>query len=413
MFRSRHLACAVSLLIFLATLYQYRAVYAPYRRLCRFGYESLELACSLASGKGFADPFTPLATGPSAHIAPAFPFLAAQVIRIYGDGPTGAVALQWVAAVALALQLSFFPWLTRKWGLGILPGVLATFPWIFLGITLLPMWEAVYATLFTLLLAWVMHDILSGQCSTFRIVVTGVLWGIHFLINPVSLFVLFACLIWVFRAVTISVKKKVLLLAIPFLIVSPWLIRNYRVFDHVVFIRDNFGLELAISNNPCARFWFKANQFSHCYAHPNESAEEAEKVRAMGEYEYNQALQKEALSWIRSNPGRFATLTTQRLIAFWLPTPTGNPFHDQHVPWDMLIVWLLTLLSVPGLFLLFKKNATAAITCLLWLVFFPPVYYVIQFDGRYRYPILWATFIPACFFLIEMSRGVWRAFRGD
>ena len=90
MFRSRHLVWVVSLLIFLATLYQYRAVYAPYRRLCRFGYESLELACSLASGKGFADPFTPLPTGLSAHIAPAFPFLAAQVT----------VALQWVAAVS-------------------------------------------------------------------------------------------------------------------------------------------------------------------------------------------------------------------------------------------------------------------------------------------------------------------------
>jgi len=40
----------------------------------------------------------------------------------------------------------------------------------------------------------------------------------------------------------------------------------------------------------------------------------------------------------------------------------------------------------------------------LWLVFFPAVYYLIQFDPRYRHPILWATFMPAAYLLVSAAK---------
>jgi hypothetical protein len=31
----------------------------------------------------------------------------------------------------------------------------------------------------------------------------------------------------------------------------------------------------------------------------------------------------------------------------------------------------------------------------VWVVFFPPVYYIALFEDRYRYPILWVTLVFA------------------
>ena len=31
--------------------------------------------------------------------------------------------------------------------------------------------------------------------------------------------------------------------------------------------------------------------------------------------------------------------------------------------------------------------------CTIWLAFFPLIYYVVQYEDRYRYPIMWITFL--------------------
>ena len=73
----------IAILIFCATLIRYYEPRHPTRHLCGIGYESLELACSLAKKGTFSDPFRFLDSGPSAHVAPAFPAAIALIIRIY------------------------------------------------------------------------------------------------------------------------------------------------------------------------------------------------------------------------------------------------------------------------------------------------------------------------------------------
>jgi hypothetical protein len=232
-------------------------------------------------------------------------------------------------------------------------------------------------------------------------------------INPAPLLVMLAWLAFVWVETKLPPNQKLALLIVPFVLVSPWLVRNYATFGHLVFMRDNLGLELAVSNNPCSTFWFKANEFSDCFGenHPNKSLAEAEKVRELGEYAYNQMRMRQALNWIRSNPRHFLILTGQRFVAFWLPSVTGNPFSDTRMPAGLLLIWFMALLSVPGLWLMWKQNREAAAVLMLWLLFFPPMYYIIQFDVRYRYPILWVTSIPAAFFVKELARGIWQTTR--
>ncbi len=395
----------IAFTIFGTTLWCYRKPYQPHE-VCGTGYESLQLACSLAETGKFSDPFEVLATGPSAHLAPLFPAYVSLLVRFFGR-ETYAVALAWSAVAIIGLQLALFPFLSRHFGLGLSPGIIAASVFLLARVPPYQMWESFYVGLLTVVLAFPMYDILAGRASNGKVILSSILWGIMLWMATVPVLIMLAWLAWVFAKPRLSRKQKLSLGFLPFLVLAPWLIRNFVVFHHFIFVRDNLGLELAVSNNYCAPFSFTANELSGCFEinHPNKGLDQAEAVRLLGEYAYNQMRLHEAVEWIRANPGRFAELTRLRSIAFWFPSPTGHPLGDSRLPSGVLAVWFMTLLSIPGFALMWKKSYSAAGILALWLLLFPPIYYIIQFDLRYRFPILWVTLLLAGFLISEFVKG--------
>ena len=116
-----------------------------------------------------------------------------------------------------------------------------------------------------------------------------------------------------------------------------------------------------------------------------------------GEVRFNQERLQQALNWISSNPRAFASLTGRRFVKFWFPylaslryaIPTG----------------ILTIFSFAGLAMLFRSssqnNRRAAWMLASTLLLYPLVHYFVQFEARYRYPIFWATFLPAAYAMLE------------
>ncbi len=92
--------------------------------------ESFRLARNLAEKGQFANPFVPLDTGPSAHVAPAFPAFLALMIRVFGEKSSGIYAIKWAATIVLCFQLALFPIFSRALGMGELNGVVAALLWI-------------------------------------------------------------------------------------------------------------------------------------------------------------------------------------------------------------------------------------------------------------------------------------------
>ena len=168
----------IAILIFCSTLIRYYEPRHPTRHLCGIGYESLELGCSLAHKGTFSDPFRFLETGPSAHVAPAFPAAIAGIIKIFGDQADGAYAVQWAGAVLLALQLSFWPFLSKRLGMGFSAGVLGAIAFLFAGIVLLPMWEAFYVGLMIALVSYLHPSHFYGTAIVeLDVLYRGLLWG--------------------------------------------------------------------------------------------------------------------------------------------------------------------------------------------------------------------------------------------
>jgi len=379
------------------TILRYHPQFVAYDRLHETGYEPLALADSLATRGAYADPFLSQPTGPSAHFAPGFPLLVAGLILHWGDGPTGALALKWAWVVALGLQLALLPFLARALGMDPLTGALAAALWLFTALPVHHMWETSYAAITISVLSWAMYAINHRRLSFRRVLLIGGLWGLLLLIQPGVLLVLF---LWLF-ILDVSWQKRLVLLAVAILTIAPWLARNYRVFGRPVYLRDNLGLELAVSNNGCSSFAFEP--FRRCFEtnHPNVDIDEATRVSHEGEVEYNSRRLREALAWIAGHPRRFALLTAERFAAFWLPPPIPGVPDTYH--WQQsLIVSGMTALSIPGMLALWRKQRQSAEILFCWLVAFPPIYYFVQFNPRYREPILWISFLCACYFVFEV-----------
>jgi len=236
----------------------------------------------------------------------------------------------------------------------------------------------------------------------------GFLWGVAILASPQCVLLMFA---WPYVAAIENSpaqwartrRAMVVVAAAAALACAPWFIRNYQRFHGVFFVRDNFGIELSTSNNACAQPTLLENINSKCHSktHPNPNPDLAGEVIDKGEIQFNREQLHQGLAWIWSNPRAFASLTGRRFLRFWFPylgslryaIPTG----------------ILTILSFAGLAIMFRNNRRAAWMLASTLLLYPLVHYVVQFEARYRYPIFWATFLPAAYVISETARWLRRA----
>jgi hypothetical protein len=391
---------AACILIFFASLIRYHERYDPGESYSDYP-ESVQVAHHLFREGRFASPFAALDTGPTAHVAPVLPAIQSLLMKMFGDQSTGMYAMRLLTVAVLSLQLALFPVFSKSLGMGSATGFIGAGIWIVAKLSVPYEWESVYAGL-----------LLAVACCCYRRYMEaavkprghrwllGGLIGLLVLTSPPTALIF---IVWVAYdlyssgAESFFQRAFVPLVLLPLLIVVPWTVRNYRLFHRVIPVRDDFGLELSVSNNNCADFSIYKNLASGCFDkfHPNHNPGEAEKVRAMGEVNYDALRLQEAESWIDAHPKEFVGLSVLRFIAFWIPTQNGDV--PEASGWRLgraiLYIYLMTALSGTGLMMLYRKDIRSSIVCLSCLAAFPLVYYFVQFEDRYRYPIMWLTFL--------------------
>jgi hypothetical protein len=374
--------------------------------------ESVRLARSLAETGQFANPFVPLDTGPSAHSAPVFPALLALLMRVFGDGITGMYAIKLTAVLMLSAQLALFPVFSRLLGMGELNGIIGAILWITARVgtgatrghqeVAMFVWESFYAAILVIIATCSFRRYLDASLVGSRRLawLLGCAIGTLMLTCPTGGVILvgfIGLLLWRDKMAIFKNSHVVIIMLLPIVIVAPWIIRNYSVFDRFILVRDNLGLELSVSNNDCAMFGIQQNIDSGCFAkvHPNANIDEARSVLANGEPTYNDLKLREALHWINTHPARFFRLCALRVAAFWMPPATAKPYSlvGPGRRLERTAVYVMTLLSVAGLFILYRRDILSLWLCLICLGLFPLIYYTVQYEYRYRYPILWATFL--------------------
>jgi hypothetical protein len=356
----------------------------------------------------FADPYK-VQTGPTAHHAPVYPFLISLLFTAFGLTVAAGFAMAVMNFVFASLQWALVPIISVKSNLPRTVGVAAallgaTLPYRFMKEV---RWEAalvgaVLATLTLLTLHWWQRP----QPRAAHSFVLGLAWGTGMMCSP-NLLPVFVVTVAIVVITSGRQRRRALIahsavVAVGVVIaVTPWTVRNYKALGAFVFVRSNFGLEFSISNNPSAFVLAVDNlgkddptNYFHTH-HPWSSREEAQALLREGEVAYNRRKLHETMAWIRSDPGQFGRLTAGRIAYFWFTPYTAQA-------WKNFVVTPLTLLAFYGLWSMLRQRLPLGYLLLAMWISYPLVYYLVQTDTRYRYPIEWTFVLLAVFALYTM-----------
>jgi hypothetical protein len=363
------------------------------------------IARSLAAGEGFSNPYG-CVTGPTAHLAPVYPFLLSLFYRAFPPGSSRELAIYMFSATLASLAYALLPWLAARLRLDTAVGALAGFAGaavpLFFWIEVESEWETPLTALF-LVVALGKFAGLFEQMNIRRALTAGIVWGLALLTTPTVLFVfatLFIALVWQRRrhiAATALLRLTAAMWLPAVLFLTPWTIRNYLVFHQLIPIRGNAGLQLHITFNDVARAKYEEGVASGAlFDNPLSSARACAEWARFGEVAMSRLYMQQTFAWIRANPGASARLIVGHFFAFWrdeVPSPVKTVASE-----------LLTLLGLLGLWVCFKKYSLAGQLTGIVLLTYPLVYYMQIFDTRYRYPLHPIFLLLAAVFLTEIRR---------
>ncbi len=385
----------------IGVFHQYRT--RPQEDHFAFGWEMGRVARSITLGQGFSNPYGGN-TGPTAWEPPLYPYLMGGVFKLFG-------IYTYTSAWVLLSINSFFAALTtipifliaRKafgeriarwsaWGWALNPYIWYwSIHWI---------WDTTFTPLVLSLIFLVALELEDWEGWQGWLIFAG-LWGVGALANPSMLAFLPFCGLWVwrrrFRNGLSSFFGVVLSSLVFFLVLSPWLVRNYEVFGRFVFLRDDFGLQFRLGNSKGAEGMLMA------YLQPNLNKLEFEKFQRMGELAYASDCKRLAFDWIRENPGRFALISLKRFFYYWNGVPKDT---DSRAPWDfrnsLFLAW--SVLAIWGLVRALRQKVRGAWLFAGIVLTYPTTYYFVFPHARYRHPIEPELLILAVFLLLQTRK---------
>jgi len=375
-------AFALRLLV-IAVGHTYRIT--PRRDHFQFGWETGRIARSIALGQGFASP-TDLTTGPSAWTAPVYPYVLGQVFKVFGIYTNQSA---WIILVFNSIFASLTCWTLyligeRIFGPSVARGTAwtwAVFPYVIYW-PVRVVWDVSLSTFLLSLALWFAIR-LRDRAITRDWIVYGLLWGLIALTNTALLILLPFMLAWICYPLRGSaLKGATLCLFIVALCVTPWTIRNYRVFGRFVFIRDNLPLELHEANNDSsAALWTRTE-------HPGNDPVAMKRFRELGEIRYMDETKSEFLIFAREHPGKFAMFTVERVWYFWAAPRQATIVAGYDLWVSRHVQFLLAgLFAFAGLILMFVRKNPYRWLLASFLLIYPLPYYLVNPFPRYKHPI--------------------------
>jgi hypothetical protein len=369
--------------------------------------ESYHVAVSLAATGRFADPFgypIPYPSGPTAHVGMLTPLPSAFVYRLFdGDSPYAEFILYCWAAFLVCLSIWFC------WRLAVVlkapraarlaaVAVAALAPLQFrLEMNENRNWEI---NLATVVLIWILLKLAESDVNGLTrrsLVRIGASTGFLFILNSASglAAILSAAL---FHKLRVPFRQwwiaPVSMVLIGGSLAGFWAERNMRELGAPIFLRDNLGLELALSNHsgavhpadPNATYLGRAKEIHPMLMRAGELDAKG------GEVAYYHALGQQVRDWIVAHPRDFLNLCGRRFIEFFLPprwlwsTFWGVPSEVHLAGLRQLVVWAAALGGLATLLVMAPWQRPYAYILVAILGCSLP-YILVQPTLRYRYMI--------------------------
>jgi 4-amino-4-deoxy-L-arabinose transferase-like glycosyltransferase len=356
----------------------------------QFGWEMGWIARSIALGHGFSSPFF-VKTGPTALVPPLVPYLLAGIFHLFGLYTVKA-AFAILSIDSLLSALTCLPlYFAARYSFGQRIATMAGWGWAihpysiyFSGARI---WDYALTGLLFTTCFWAALR-LHRERRWLAWLGFGALFGITALSNPsvLSMFPVFLLLgiialrrsseRWFLRSLVATLGL--------FAVLSPWMIRNYRVLHVLAPVRDNFWLEFWPGNNGNT---FESNDH---LARPPSSLIELQKFVSIGERPYLIQTRVLAVNFLRQHPPLFLKFSLHRIVCYWTGYWSLSPAYLQNQPTEIPNIFFsiaLTLLMLRGGQRLWRENRAVVLPYLWLIAIFPAIYYVTHVMPDYRQPI--------------------------
>jgi hypothetical protein len=350
--------------------------------LTHLGGEYFYIAKAITEGKGFSDPFGE-PTGATAWMPPLLPFAMATFYRFVGF--TGLLTGFLVAhVVSIAWSFATVVSMARRFGMGLAGYVIV----ILIG-------DAYSAELFCcthdsgillLFSTLTLSGVISKQYSQpeiWSVMKWGVWGGLVALASPalgVSWAVMTAWL-WV------KTPKAVLGAAlVSIVVISPWCIRNYLIFDHWIPIKSNAGFDAWQANVDDEDGVIDQ---SNTDRHPiNHGGDHLSQMQSMGEYAYNRKLGNEFKAWVVAHPVDYLAKIGRRLTSSVMFHENMREGADSFwVYYPKLLSLAFFCLTIAAIALRVRVPSFFAISLAFLVIYLLP-YWLISYYERYGAPMV-------------------------
>jgi 4-amino-4-deoxy-L-arabinose transferase-like glycosyltransferase len=399
----------------------------------------LTIARNVVNGRGYSLPLYRMSDelNPTAIRGPTVVYFFAAVLWLTGDHPWSILIAQWLVEVGTSIILFFIAmeifkdrrvaFVTCLLFAFYEPGIIFTF-------------RAWSEPVFTLVLAGFTLSLLYAlrRPSTWRYGLCGFLLGLSVLARPVMQFYPLIVLALVWWALERRWGQIIPQFAVFFLAfaaaVSPWLVRNYVVFNAFIpgsthrgapFYEGNFALDqpdylrhrgseeanMALRKTLEARFGpgqdsVDSASYSEAIKETNPSGRYA-KAKGFTELQMDQFAFQEGVKAVRANPGRYVILSLVRLFRVW--------FHHRFVTYVLVggplpRSWLVAAINgaLVGLavvaFLWFPgpRWQPPVVSLIVVVTYNSAVYAATNAVGRYSAPIMPYVMVFAAYTLVQL-----------
>lgn len=161
----------------------------------------------------------------------------------------------------------------------------------------------------------------SQKVTTKQWAVLGLAIGITVLLRQLFLLFLPFLLLWLWWAKRPRLTSFIMPVALILLMITPWTIRNYLVFDQIVPLNTNSGFAFFWGNHP--RYGTKFIPILPSGEYYRMIPQELQ-AQGLNEAEMDSALLSEAFKIIAADPGRYLLLSLSRFPTYFKFWPSGE-----------------------------------------------------------------------------------------
>lgn len=358
------------------------------------GIEYLNIARSLTQGRGFADLYGQQ-TGPTAWMPPFLSTFQAGLLWLCQGSRTAVTVVVVVFQVGVLIGTGLLVLaLVRQTTRRIAPGTAAA---VFLVALLADFHQSFQSTHDCWLVLLAVDLLIAGLCwwrpfeQRRRAATWGVLGGLFALINPI------VGLAWAVLS-SLAVRRRqawtrlALAALAAALVLTPWTVRNYRVFGRFIPVKSNLAYELYQSQclQPDGLM-----QTSHLDLHPfSPNNTEGREFRQLGETAFLARKSQQFWQSVRANPGELLHRVASRFVGATVRyVPLQRTTEPKKRPWVFWFNRLTFPLPFLGLLVLAVTARRHPLHPAQWtvigvyLLYLTP-YVCVSYYERYAFPLL-------------------------